>query len=485
VDNPFYRNRAELYSPAEVLEIYCPMPVMVPLAQPRNQVLYGGPGTGKSIVLKRLAYSAVRKNSNIPGPHPFFGVYVNCQRELAFLNPVCDATQSERVRSHIPNIEERMHAFMSHYISLTMACLVCREITEGEDFSGQKEEWAARLASGIAELCGLGVAYRGGLANLQADLDKKRASLRAHVANQTMFSEDVGDTCTLRDVAVFSEGLAQIISEHLKEFENGNWKIYFLLDQYDSFQEVTQRALNCLLRRGASFQVKASVRPYALYTLDCPDGTQLTPGDDFDTVYLAHTSEKEDDYATLMDEITAKMMRTLTGISCILEMTKPEPTSKTDFRTLCRLSGGLTRNFLELCALAVDFAQKEDVDWQHQGFSESFLTSATVILARRELERVSCIKGLPGPQVRWLVDGLCRRLRREGGTTLSPQIRVRTGMLFENELSAELTRVLKKAFEHGALRFISVKDCSLLTLPMQFVVNPVFFPRYNMPIGRV
>lgn len=459
---------------------------MVRIGQPRNQVLFGGPGTGKSLMLKRLAYSAVRKDPNIPIPRPVFGIYINCLRELGLLNSVCDNAQIEGVRSSIPDVDERLDAFANHYVCLTMAWAVCKELAESESSIDPAGAWAKSVASRLRQLFGLKTQKSGSLTDLLDAVSKRRASFRLRVANQTMFDGDLVGDCTFRDIAVFVDELGRIVVEELSALHARDWYGYILLDQYDSLSTSMQVRLNLLLRRGRESFVKVAVRPYALYSLKCADGGELTPGDDFDSIYVEYPPDEEGDYEKLLDKITSKMMKSSEGVSQLLSGGISESGIAQGrgfgFPILCRLSCGLVRNFLELCGLAVNAAQAERRDWATDGFRQSDLAAATMILARRELERLGSVKGMAGQPVRLLVDGLCRRFKRRGTPGTNLEVSIRSGTLFEPAFSSELDRVLRKAFECGGIKFASAQDASLFTLPLRFFVNPILFVRHEMPL---
>jgi hypothetical protein len=291
--------------------------------------------------------------------------------------------------------------------------------------------------------------------------------------------------CELRGLTAFVGALSEIATDAFSSRTGEDWEFYLLLDQYDSLNDVLQKALNDLLSRGNCFFAKAAVRPYALNTLERAEGPDLVPNEDFVPVYIEYPVGQEKEYADLLESLTSRMMGSDTGIRPVLDMTRRDGAttnrpSYADFPTLSHLSCGLIRNFLDLCAVAVDSAAKQGYEWRKTGFLDSDLSSAAVILSRRELERVSSVKGLLGQPVRQLVEGLCRRLKSPAMAGSRGEIVIRTDLF--KALPNEISHALRKAFENGAIRYAAESDASLFTVPSRFIVNPIFFPRFGIAV---
>jgi hypothetical protein len=85
ISHPFWGEWADEFSPTDVVDRFVPNRIWNEIRNPTNQVLLGGVGTGKSIVLKRISLPGMLLKSEFLLNREFLGIYVDL-KELRFLN---------------------------------------------------------------------------------------------------------------------------------------------------------------------------------------------------------------------------------------------------------------------------------------------------------------------------------------------------------------------------------------------------------------
>lgn len=311
------------------------------------------------------------------------------------------------------------------------------------------------------------------------ELDSMRQLIRARVADLSVFEPDLIERCVIRDPVTYAEVLADLITTGL---DAPTWSspVFLLLDHYDSFDNAMQNFFNPLITRREHFFIKVAVRPFGLELGD------LVVGDDFTDHLVEYPPERSDDYERLLVGVTARFCPGV-PIRDFLDSPRPGrlPASSKycSFAAFSRLSSGSIRTFFDLCALAVDAATRDERDWRATGFQQSDLHEAAVSLARRELAAIAAVRDVPGEKVRRLIEGLCRELAKAPRQQADVDFEVHEGRLLATELPDELQRVLRKAFQHGALRFAAGSDASPVSLPARFELSRVFLPRYGVAVA--
>jgi hypothetical protein len=480
--NPFYRGTGEALKVDEVIARFCPTHVLSMVEQPRNQIIFGGPGAGKSILLRSLAYSTSKRVFADASNHRPFGVYINCRAELECLNNVHDTAQSGGVVERIPDVGSRCQSFVQHFISITVAWAVSKELIEISPSSEGDSALLDDIVTEVGRLCRTDDART--LPEIAGALRARRTRMRTHMAHQTMFTDAVLQECSIQETGSFIDNLLRLTSDYLEHLGLDEPRVFLLLDHFECFREPLQQTMNVLMRRGNPFVVKAAVRPFSLWTTRCLGDLRLSPNEDFYPVYVEYSPEKFGQYLDLLDTIILKLMGNAEGARSLLGRTvgKENPIISSEFAefpVLAKLSSGLVGNFIELLGLAVHFTNQDGHDWRQNGLRLEDLGGAATKLSRDELDRVASIEGVSGEPVRTLVEDLCALLKPIGKADV---FEINGSMLPGMQLSGESSRILRLGFQHGALKFIADSDASLFELPDQFAVNPVFFPRFSISV---
>lgn len=209
----------------------------------RPCVLIGGRGTGKTTVLQGLSYQGqlafANSEKEVIDTWQFFGLYhrVNTNRVMAFRGPELS--------------EERWRACFAHYLNLLFCTQLLEfacwfELQTGRELSLSSEDLAAFRAT-------LGLQAEGGLAELAQEVRlqvlKFEASINSIVDSPPAFlSMQAAPVDTLASALLGTPALAG------KQF-------FFLIDEFENYQDYQQRVLNTIIKHApSSYTFKVGVR---------------------------------------------------------------------------------------------------------------------------------------------------------------------------------------------------------------------------------
>jgi len=213
------------------------------LKTPRPCVLIGGRGAGKTTVLRGLSYqgqfalSDGRKNAI--RDWPFFGLYVrvNTSRVAAFRGPELSM--------------ERWQAYFSHYINL----LFCSQMLEFVAwYESQVGESVSVSSQGLSQFrATLNLPDLGGLSKLADQLQIEFLNFEASI---NTVADAPARSLSMQGAPI--DALARVLlgSKQLK-----GKQFYFLIDEFENFEDYQQRVLNTIIKHATSdYTFKVGVR---------------------------------------------------------------------------------------------------------------------------------------------------------------------------------------------------------------------------------
>jgi hypothetical protein len=213
------------------------------LKTPRPCVLIGGRGTGKTTVLRGLSYQGqfafAGSNSNVIDTWQFFGLYhrVNTNRVTAFRGPELT--------------EERWRACFAHYLNLLFCTQLLEfacwyELQTGRELAPPENELAAFRAT-------LGLFQGNGLADLAQEV-------RIQVL---MFEASINSIVDLppKFLSMQAAPVDALAGALLSTSELQGKQFFFLIDEFENFEDYQQRILNTIIKHSPSaYTFKVGVR---------------------------------------------------------------------------------------------------------------------------------------------------------------------------------------------------------------------------------
>lgn len=234
------------------------------LMTPRPCMIIGGRGTGKTTVLRCLSYEGqfalAGRNLEAIRSATFFGFYhrVNTNRVTAFRGP------------ELPE-RQWVHLF-AHYFNLIMCEQVLKFIAWYEMHTGVQVNLGGTACRRIAT--SLHLRDCSTVRELADDLDDARVSFEAYVNNVAD-----GDRPPLSMQGAPIDTLFEELSA-LSEFKGKHF--FFLLDEYENFEDYQQTIVNSLIKHAAAlYTFKVGVRELGLRrrtTLN-PNEQLISPAD--------------------------------------------------------------------------------------------------------------------------------------------------------------------------------------------------------------
>ena len=232
---------------AEVFRLFTQPSYFPQLTTAHPCFLVGGRGTGKTTTLRCLSYQGqeeLRRNEVVvddPQTLPFVGLYyrVNTNRVRAFGGS---------------ELDERMWTrLFGHYVNLEFSELVLRFLLWHAHKDATAEQISAKRLSKFAE--SLNLQEHGDLNQILAGVERSRIRFEATINN----------VAEARIPALSLQGAP--IDELLMEVKNlshfYDTSFFFLLDEYENFDDSQKRAINTLIKHcGEYYSFKVGVREF-------------------------------------------------------------------------------------------------------------------------------------------------------------------------------------------------------------------------------
>jgi hypothetical protein len=491
--NPFANLSADRYPVGTTLDYFEEVRAWPELHEPRNQVVFGHYGSGKSIALQRLRGSAMARKPRFLNASSFFGIYVN-MLDVAFLDSLETLATADNIVKRWPDAASNIAAMKERFLTLAFAEAAAGELIDSDRREGFGSiDDSKQLATEIAHIAGLEINPTANLKNVHAAIAEARGKIKHNASTMEIFSPLTmapGNTVRLQPAL---QQLAAVIGRRdvFSRFLEGVL-VFFLVDQMEAVSHATQRVVNLLLRRENPFFTKVAVRVHG-HSNECAGSSPLKLGDDVYPVFIGDTLDAEPEFIRVATSVANKMLRHhgdqrhITELLTTNGLRPPDSIGGLGYagvHTFATLASGSTRLFLEMCSLAVRCAvTRADVDLEHLRIPEECQTQAAIKIARQELERVTTSDPDRGPRVRSILDRLFRDIRAKGA--LMPSVYKISGDLFpEDALGKDVKEVVRAGFALDAFRYASLSDATFEDLPESFGLAPVFAPAFGLSVQR-
>lgn len=218
-----------------MFDLFCEPEYFPDLCDPRPCVLIGGRGTGKTTVLRCLSYEGryALTTSQPVSQWPFYGFYyrVNTNRVTAFRGPELEEAQWVRLFAHFFNLE---------LCDLVVQFLLWYSLT-----NPAASELDAEACSNV------GISMH--LPDCRNTQDLSRAIARSKLQFSAFINnvaDDVPPRLSMQGAPI--DALLGYVSK-LPQFAGKHF--YFLLDEYENFEDYQQQVVNTLLKHASDLYV--------------------------------------------------------------------------------------------------------------------------------------------------------------------------------------------------------------------------------------
>ena len=497
--HPFWGYEAEDFTPEQAVERFVPNRIWDEVREPQNQLLLGGVGTGKSIVLKRLSWPAMEHAPAFLAGREFAAFYVDV-RELHFLSIFDDILDSP---SHPEHETGRQLAELLGAILIAKESLV--SLLQVTQFLPNSKLLHGRLSVNIEDHFSGGICAHFGLPKAGASLETTRIRLQEDLNRVRVLVSARTPTEILRSLSRPSAnvvGTAVLVAELTRQVLGSDCKIAFLIDQYDHLGELSKRAFSTLLLRAnrRHFYSVIAARPFTLELIT--NFGRLVPKEDFFVRLVEYLPHEILAYEELLANVVKRLMRssptamerdihrllpadpglTSSDVEEIRKLLKiplagqKQVYSFVGYRNFARLSSGSVRSFLHLCKESVLSMTSVGSPW-YLGISPRFQARGVVQVSRFERDRVRSLAQHPRAEILRLIEGIVATSPSRGGVLGQLPERIRFVARTVTGLTpvSEEQLLLMDGFREGALQYCEAHDVGF-DLPEQFRITGLLAP---------
>jgi hypothetical protein len=469
------------------VDYFEPTEAWTEVLHPRNQVLYGGFGSGKSMLLKRLQAAAMARQPAFDSK-PFVGVYINLILEFSFVDALMKLARGSVVQRRWPDAPDRAASIAENFLSMTVGQAVLWELNEArsrEVFGELTRE--SEIVREYTKLYDLSLPANAKLLDVMDALRRAREELRAESSSAKVFNTRAADTEQTVALSSVADAVSSLVAlpRFFQHFPEG-LPLFLLFDQLEGMSAEVHTMLLPLLRRGNRYTTKCATRLYGFVPGKVSENP-LVAYDDYFPVHVGHTSDSSNDFARLAVSVADRMVRSVTP-SLSTSQLFGDRSMPADGRAaqgyaglkdLLWLSSGSIRMFLELCSHAVMCAASGSRSWWIDGVPVHCQEQAARVWAKRERDKLSSSNEVTGPQVVTFIDNLLREARKtqEG---LPQQYSIEDDLWGPDSMSPRVKEMLRAAFQFDAVRFVSQSDASLFDLPSRFAASSYCAPLFAL-----
>jgi len=446
------------YTVEEAIERFVPTITWDRLRKPANQLLCGCAGAGKTMLLKRVSWPAMIREPAFRSGGEFVAFYCDV-RELEILEPLFDANLKGQMRAIL---DPRAHAALLATVHLLHSIA---ENMRDAPVDKQPPIYNALLQALLSTVR----LSLYSLASPQVNSIKEALSYLGMMKARLITS--IGTPTVAR--SLFPEGIPEVSPEHtMRAFVNSITDlgavppIGLLLDQYDSLPRECQSILNPLLKRENRPRLFTIVacRPFSFDASISPNALQV--GEDFSITVAEYFPPDMELYREFLSDIWARMCPSSPS---------PERILQGGLEYFADLSSRSVRRFLELCEYSGALRARPN-DYILRRSQEAAAKNVSEIY-RDQLKAASGV----GLGSLWdLVLRIAQKAnpRASGGSVRVPSnLELEASDLFAfDSMSADGVKLVRKAFEEGAIQFTSQADGSHLSLPSRFSLAPILGP---------
>jgi hypothetical protein len=470
-----YEPDAGRYSVSETLDRFVPVAVWDQLRQPGHQLIYGGKGTGKTMLMRRLSWPAMLREPAFFEDTEFVAFFC----DLRGLDPLASLFRDEEY----PDLDYKTRIKVASLCATALAIeSIAQDLADAAGFSDHA--YYDALAAGIAEAANeiLGIA-----------IDKIQQPRPQSIGEVLVAARRVRDELTnaITDPeelqkwipnALRSQSLEQTLRffRHRVQDHGLNVRIGFLFDQYEFMPSACQSIVDPLLRRQclSEFFTLVAARPYS-FGID--PRTVKIPREDYHLTIVEYLPDQFDSYKKVIAAIWLRLNNE--NIETRLE-------GGVDY--LAQLSSRSIRLFLSLSRRA-----KELSDGSGE-IARSAQEAAGIEDSNVVRDLLAGIDGIPADSLTRLLDAMRKRAQGLGIVSrrdLPGQIEFESDDLALHFMEAPAVTLLRKAFEDGIFQFTTRTDASAITLPKRCSIAPILGPafggvvlpavRLRFPVGEI
>jgi hypothetical protein len=444
---------ATYYTVPEALDLFVPNIVWNEVRRIRHQLLYGGQGTGKTILLKRLSWPAMLNRPAFLESAPFVSFYYDL-RDLAILKST--------FRKHLQLGEPQALMLARLFASLHLLDSMVNTLIEGAKVSPSSlteclKDCTLEVARQFA--ISLGLPLAPSIEELSSAVISRKGEVISALASPTSFRSLEFDA----ESSVEPEMILRVFSLALKA-KRPEQRIGILLDQYEYLPRACRPIFNSLLRRENEphFFCIAACRPFS-FSPELFEGF-IQPGEDFHFTAVEYFEGDSESYEDLLSNIWDAIRPEGPRLNRLLEGGP---------KYFAALSSRSVRRFLELCeatgamtATHSDFITKR----LQRGVAES--------IAKQSRDQFKASSDVAPGSVWHLILRMSEKAFSSRGLRSLPILAEfkSDDLLGIEYLSEAAQALLRKAFEEGALQFHSRRDASSLSIPERCIVAPILAP---------
>ena len=400
--NPFSDTQAEKWGTDKALERFVPPPgparVWDEIRVPKNRVLWGGWGTGKSVILKRISWQAMSRAPQFNGD-PFVGVYMN----LADFDPLNAAlifrcgyeAFSGRVAAwaEAPHGElERYSNFAKYIIALHLAANTCEVVLANATNGVGARHLCERVKWIFPDV---------DMSTNMVDVLRDEATRVNLQIGRPEFSKTCTQLAKVPDLRSIAAALAEGICADLGQ---SCGKVGFLFDQFDQLEPPIQELFIPMLKRENPFFTVVATRPFGV-SPDLISKYSIGQGNDFWITFVEYLPGEEDSFLELVEVAGNRLLECHKieiegGLRALLDTNIRKETSDglpVGLERLARLAFPSVRRFFDICSYcwAERSAEKKGVTF----FDACLQARSVKTEALAERDRISEVQRLPSQRL--------------------------------------------------------------------------------------
>lgn len=446
-------------------------PIWKEVPSPRNHIIVGPRGAGKTIALRQL------DSRTHTEPKGYIGIYVQISRISAlYKNPF----EHLRERSSATTTVMFQQVFSDH-LWLSIVRSICEYL---KNFSINELD---NLAD-IKRLFGIDMASIDSLDNYCAERHRR--------IEEALISWSRDEHLSWQPVAHVPEALQRCV-DHLRtklpRLATTSPCLYLLLDESSPIPRECQLVLNELLHRGRNYCVKLAIRPFEWDTLRTNRDRTIEVDTDLIVSNIRYSNELEDQYITNMETLVERVLKTQLPAHVLpfnsahkLDISSIFPAHSdsqySGFHSICAASSGNPQNLLQICSCIFQATESvQDIDDQSMPSFPPSIQDQAIRAWSRDHEDYN-----PYANSR----SFCRSLLRSIRTNQSSQKSIgfsyshspEADLFTHDYLPQDIGELVKSAFSGGFLRRTSADPTSLFEVPSEFHLSRGLLPREDLPV---
>lgn len=478
--NPFSESRVDGFKDTEVVDLFVPNLVWDEVREPINHIIYGAPGTGKSMLLKRLSSESMLYKEDYLKGQKFIGIYLQISKVSNIFHPIFAHLKGGKNKE-----EEKfwLQKLFAHYLCIKVLDKIVDVLEKICEKEGKGKDGFVKAIT---------IELNEKYISLQDIKDFCRKQEQAIEQSIPYLATSAHEYKPLFEIRSFLDRITSEIIKVYKSVFGEDIHIYLLFDESSATPIECQEVINITLQRGYPYRTKLAVRPYEWEALNALDGPSLEIDSDFKLLQVEYLNKDEDAYRKLLKDMANKMIAVRAineekegwskdlGIEYLLNDIKGEYSG---FDKICKVSSGSILGFLLLCSKMFVVADEEGEF--SNGICPILHEIQDKVVKRYSKEQLFYIERIKkGEEIQNLCRALLKKIKEaEGfkGNLIKIESSQAQQSLFEDEfLEKGMGKGLKSAFTYGFFRFLDKNSGNFWRVPSTFSINRVLFPRENI-----